>query len=349
MVERIIAVIRELSQGAVTVVELAERHGVDQKTIRRLIDTLSQELGTVASERGNDGKLHYSLRAGGGARALTEGLDLTHHLALTLAMDEARATSTMPKALAALEDLAAKIERSLAPAQRKKLRSLSRGFFSYGKFKYARDIKDAFWQLLEAIAESRLCRITYRAVGAAKPKRYNVLPLRVMAHDGALYVHALVPSRGTLITLHLHRLEALEVLEEKGTPPKGYDAAENTNTAFGLFAEGEPTRFRLRFTHVLAPYIRERVWHSTQQIRGLPDGGVELSFTCAPSRDLFGWVAAWRQDVTVVEPAFLRDHLRVVGEWFVHSYAEPRSTAKGNDGRAKVPPRKGAARGASPR
>jgi predicted DNA-binding transcriptional regulator YafY len=63
---------------------------------------------------------------------------------------------------------------------------------------------------------------------------------------------------------------------------------------------------RLRFDARVAQLVRARVWHPSQAIVGLPDGGVELRMrTNGP--ELVRQVLEFGDKVEVVEPQWLRD------------------------------------------
>jgi WYL domain len=46
----------------------------------------------------------------------------------------------------------------------------------------------------------------------------------------------------------------------------------------------------LRFRSDQAPYVRERVWHPSQQILDLPDGGLELKFRAGGIFEIRRWI-----------------------------------------------------------
>ena len=74
-----------------------------------------------------------------------------------------------------------------------------------------------------------------------------------------------------------------------------------SRAAFGIFIGLRPESFVLRFDAFSRPYIEERQWHPSQKLEVQPDGGVVLSFECAPSYEVTNWVASWREHVEVLE------------------------------------------------
>jgi hypothetical protein len=76
----------------------------------------------------------------------------------------------------------------------------------------------------------------------------------------------------------------------------------------------------LRFRREVAPYIREREWHPSQELRALRGGGVELTFTCGEYFEVTSWVASWRHYVEVLKPDSLVAELAELGRWLVSEY-----------------------------
>ena len=222
-----------------------------------------------------------------------------------------------------LEDLSDRIEKALGPKERAHLATIDACFLSYERFAYRRSPPEVFWPLVDAIGDQRLCRVQYRAP-RAKPRdtTFRILPLRIFAHDGAPYLLGWVPRYKTVVTLNLQRLVHLKVQKEQAKPPPGFDAEKWQGAAFGLFTGGPVTKYRLRFDESVAPYIRERIWHPTQEIRELRKGAVELEFTCSASYEVTAWVASWRQHVEALAPAGLRKELLQLGEWMATTYRD---------------------------
>ena len=63
----------------------------------------------------------------------------------------------------------------------------------------------------------------------------------------------------------------------------------------------------LRFRADQAPYVRERLWHPSQQLMELPDGGVQLAFRPGGPYEIRRWILGWGDAVEVISPSDLRD------------------------------------------
>jgi predicted DNA-binding transcriptional regulator YafY len=344
---RTLSVLRDLDRlGGVDLYELAERYGTTVRTIRRDLEAL-QEVGLPLVEEQDGKRKRWRVAFKDHLQQLSGLLDATHYLALRLAMGQGGPVRSASSVFAALEDLSTKIETVLGPAGRAQLAAIDACFHSYEKFAYRRSPPDVFWSLVQAIGERRICRVTYRA-----PRRrpydtvFEILPLRIFAHHGAVYLMCNVVKHDTLATLNLQRLQSLKVLDKRGQPPAAFDPTTLENAAFGVYSGGDPTTYVLRFDAEVAPYIRERTWHPTQRLRELRGGGVELQFTCGESYEVSAWVASWREGVEVVKPASLRDELEQLGEWLSTTYRRrPKASAGARRQRSRRASRSAGTRG----
>jgi predicted DNA-binding transcriptional regulator YafY len=275
------------------------------------------------------------------SRNLSGLFDASHYLALRLAMGQGGPARRLSAIFASLEDLSDKIEKALGPAARERLTAIDACFLSYEKFAYEKTPPDVFWPLVSAIAGRWLCRVRYRAPRVPiRTKTFDVLPLRLFVHGGAVYLLCGVPKHASVATLNLQRLVDITVLERHGEPPADFDIARWEASAFGVYSGCPTTTYRLRFAADAAPYVRERVWHTSQKLHEVGDGRVDLEFTCGDSYEIDSWVASWRTRVEVLAPRRLRADLARLGAWLSEKYREP-LVAAARPGRARSVTRAG--------
>lgn len=342
---RVLSVLRDLDRlGGVTVYELAERYGTDVRTIRRDLSALEQAGFPLDASERDGARKRYRIDARGALGRLAALLDASHYLALRVAMEPGAPMQRRSMVFATLEDLGAKIEDAIGPGGRARLEAIERCFATHERRAYREVAPDVLWPLVDAIAERRVCRVTYRSPReGARDKTFAVLPLQLFAWDGGLYLTCHDARRGAILKLNLQRLRALRVLAQTAKPPADFDAESFEHAAFGIFVGGTPTTYRLRFDEVAAPYIRERIWHPTQALREVP-GGVELTFSCHASYEVAAWVQGWGEHVRVEAPASLRRELARLGQWLDETYRLPARVAQTSVRRARTMSRKRRAR-----
>ncbi len=318
---RVLGVLRDLDRlGGLDLYELAERHGVDTRTIRRDLAAL-EEAGLPLLKERRGRRMTWRIGWRDPLRKVGRLLDTSHYLALRVAMSQGPSVGAGSALYAALEDLCDKVEGVLGQAGRARLEALEACFHPYGKHAWRDAPPESLWALIDAIPARRVCRVTYRAPSAdPADKTYEVLPLRVYAHDGAVRAWCLHLGREQVISLNLHRLRRVDVLDRTAEPPADFDPVALERSAFAVTSSGPLVTYRMRFDPEVAAFIEEREWHPTQELVSLAGGGVELSFTCAETWEVAAWVASWGRLVEVLQPGALRSSLLALGDWYRATY-----------------------------
>jgi proteasome accessory factor B len=77
----------------------------------------------------------------------------------------------------------------------------------------------------------------------------------------------------------------------------------------------------IRFKAGAADRLREREWHESQEMRPLPDGGLELRLRLGALAEIERWVLGWGAAAEVVAPAELRARVRATVQALASTYA----------------------------
>ena len=88
-----------------------------------------------------------------------------------------------------------------------------------------------------------------------------------------------------------------------------FDSKKCREDAFGVSWQ-DPVHVVLRFRAEQAPYVRERMWHPSQKLLDLWDGGVELTFRAGGAFEIRRWVLGWGDAVEVISPEELRRQVK---------------------------------------
>lgn len=320
LIVRLLALVADLSRrDGCTLYDLAARHRVAVRTIRRDLDALAEAGVPLVDE--SDGRRKRWRIEGADTRAQVAGLvDASQVLAIQAALRGVASTSRATQAV--LGDLADKLTRTLGAADRQRFAAIAACFDDRERATFEEVGADVLLPMITAILERRCCSIAYRPPGA-DTSTHLVLPLKLFARDGSAYVLAHHRRRDAVITLALHRIQRLAVTRDRGEVPRGFDVERYLDSMFGVHGGVTAVTYRLRFAPEVAPFIRERRWHPDQTLRPKRDGSVVLEFTCRESFQVAAWVASWRQHVTVLAPENLRAELRELGAALAERYASP--------------------------
>jgi proteasome accessory factor B len=163
-------------------------------------------------------------------------------------------------------------------------------------------------RLLEATLHYRVATMRYHSVSSARIKDYEVHPYRVAFAQGALYLLAYVPEYGAIRTFAVDRIASVSLEKHTFTPRQqvGEDVFANS---LGVNT-GPAARVVLAFDPKVAPYVRARVWHTSQELRDNGDGRLVLSMNVCHDWALRSWILSWGRFARVVEPASLAKEVR---------------------------------------
>ncbi len=141
------------------------------------------------------------------------------------------------------------------------------------------------------------------------PKRYRLEPLSLAIYRQGLYLFARDASAGIVKTFAVERFSDFRRLrKEKFVRPAGWDSDKEIESAFGIY-KGTPEKIVVRFAATEARYIQERLWHRSQRIVPLDDGGVEIHLKCAIGPELRQWVLGYGASAEVIEPPAFRQEI----------------------------------------
>ena len=172
------------------------------------------------------------------------------------------------------------------------------------------DRHDPLHELLDALLRERTLDLRYRA--RAGERHYPAFePLTLVAYRRVLYVMGRASSTEDpmIRRLRVDRIAAIEV----GAPfayPQDWDPDADLDRWFGIEASREPETIVLEFSAHVAQLVHERLWHSTQRLEPLPDGGVRLILQTG-GRELIRFALEWGEHCHVVGPGWLREAVRL--------------------------------------
>jgi predicted DNA-binding transcriptional regulator YafY len=124
------------------------------------------------------------------------------------------------------------------------------------------------------------------------------------------YLLALNTAAGRMETFASSRCRSLAGTGQHFARPSGFQAPSYFKDAFGISQADKPSKVRLLFAREVATYIRERVWHASQELRQHTDGGLEFRLQTSSRKEVTPWVLSWMPNVKVLAPRQLREGVR---------------------------------------
>jgi predicted DNA-binding transcriptional regulator YafY len=172
---------------------------------------------------------------------------------------------------------------------------------------------EVFEQLTRAAAEGRQLRLKYRKPGSRKAEARAVDPYHLANVNGDWFLFAYCHLRKDIRTFVPARIESADATGKRFERPKTFSIENALRDSFGVHSGKAEHYVVIRFNEFVADYIREKKWHASQQLRDLPDGGVELSLRLSSLVEVQRWILSWAGQAQIVAPDELRKAVREAG------------------------------------
>jgi predicted DNA-binding transcriptional regulator YafY len=159
-------------------------------------------------------------------------------------------------------------------------------------------------------AEGRVVELTYDpGSGQTKTTRVHPYALEPDAALRSVYLIGFDEPANAMRTYKVERIRSATLTQDRYEIPDGFDPDRWLANSWGIWSSDStpPERVRLRFDASVAHRVREAVWHRSQKLTELDDGGVELAVTVAGIIEIRPWILSWGDGVEVLEPPPLRE------------------------------------------
>lgn len=285
--------------------ELAHELGCTARTVQRDLAELGTNGRLPVEEEGAGPATRYRLMEDGRVHLGTLRLDVREGAALYLA---ARLLAQQTDeynlhVMGALDKLVAAMPAHIGVGLRELLRATA--------VRHARgtDLSAHFSALVLGWAHRKAVMVRYRPAHA--PAAYTCLVHPYLFEPSGIgrtiYVIGHVDPPGALRTLKLERIVYARLTDDIFEIPPDFDGAALLARAWGVMTgDDEPATVRLRFNRFVAERVKETVWHPTERVRDLPDGGCIWEAEIGDVVEIGPWVRGWGSDCEVLAPETLR-------------------------------------------
>lgn len=213
-----------------------------------------------------------------------EGTEL--HISLESALAKASAALT-PQGLALAQQLEHTFSVGLGPHKR---------------YRHHREIVE---RITQAIAHKLRIQMRYDSASRGRMTRREVDPYRLWYASGGLYLVGYCHLRNEPRMFAVERIKSVTPTDFPYQIPLHFD--------FDAFIEDSLTVMRgprmtvdLEFDKPTAAWVKDRIWHPSQQLKRLSKGRLQMTLSVADSREVVGWVLSFGSGVKVVGPDSLR-------------------------------------------
>ena len=312
--ERLIKIWLLLASNPVgyTIKELAERFGVNIRTIYRDMVALGADLKVPVYNDRKRWKIEESRILPPIRFTLPEALNIFLAARLMLSYSHRYDPN--------IDATFTKLNTALPPALSEQVRKTMDWMQKLPK-------DEKLMRILATVAEAwvsqRRLKVAYRPLAAEKARERVIEPYYIepAAPGHASYVIAYCHLKKGIRTFKIERIESAELTPETYTIPPDFDANEFFGSSWGIVVEGEVKTVRLKIIdREIMRIMGETIWHPSQVLERQKDGSMIMTLSVTDTVDLFSWILGWGEKVEVLEPEELRKEVIETAKKMVKVY-----------------------------
>lgn len=178
-------------------------------------------------------------------------------------------------------------------------------------------------QLLnQALLNGETLTLNYFSYSSGKTSLRRVNPYRLYYFEGTLYLIGHCHKAKEVRTFAVERIRAADKTGHSFRTPKDFSREDYFKDSFGVFRQ-ELTPVEILFDAKVAPFIRSRQWHPSQETASGPGGGLVVKLRLSGTKEVRNWVMGFAEHAQVLAPASLRKEIARDLERMAALYREP--------------------------
>lgn len=173
---------------------------------------------------------------------------------------------------------------------------------------------ELFETVSRAVFDSHELVFDYKKLSSNRYEERRIQPYHLGCIENQWYLFGYDLGRQQLRTFALPRMRKVRNTGSGFRRAADFSMADYLGDSFGVFQGKAKHRVRIRFDAFAARLVSEREWHSSQKLKRLPEGELELSMTLGGLEEVARWVLSWGEHAKVLEPAGLKQQIRRAAE-----------------------------------
>jgi len=169
---------------------------------------------------------------------------------------------------------------------------------------------NVFEKVAVAWATQRRIKFLYQSLHSVEAKEWLVDPYFIemtgVGYSSYVIGKAVSADRQGITTFKIDRIKEIELLEDSFEIPEDIEIGDLLRSSWGVIW-GDEVEVILKFSPDVSRRVKESVWHITQVIEELPDGGCILKLKVGSLIEITPWIRSWGPNVEVIAPVELRE------------------------------------------
>ena len=163
--------------------------------------------------------------------------------------------------------------------------------------------------ITQAIAKARTAQIRYYSASRNTTTRREVDPYHLWFAAGGLYLIAYCHLRKDVRLFAIERIRSITLTDHPYQMPLGFNVDEYVQDAL-MVMRGRRIDVELLFSKTAAAWVKDKLWHPSQETSLLKDGRLKMTLKVADTDELLGWILSFGSQVRVVRPDVLKEKVR---------------------------------------
>ena len=212
---------------------------------------------------------------------------------------------------ASLNSALSKAATALPPQGHEYVRAMERMFsVGIGPHKNYRQHRQTIDLISQAIDKRRTAQMRYFSASRNSMGRREVDPYFLRFAGGGLYMIGHCHLRKEVRMFDVERIRSISLTDHPYQMPLDFKVDDYVQDALGIMRSGRRIEVVLLFSKKAAAWVKDKIWHPSQESKLLKDGRLKLTLKVADNEELVGWILSFGSQVKVVGPETLRANVR---------------------------------------
>lgn len=171
--------------------------------------------------------------------------------------------------------------------------------------------KQVFDIIEKSIRIQRTIVVDYTSLKEKKRQKREFDPYHLRNFKGDWYLIGFDHYKKSIRVLNLLRINSADY-----SGKKKFDIIENFDLnsyfkfSFGNYIGKKVYDVQIRFSPLLSPRIKEKIWHHTQEIKELKNGSIVISFKLNSIKEIRKWILQYGKECKVLSPKELQSFVK---------------------------------------
>ncbi len=162
-----------------------------------------------------------------------------------------------------------------------------------------------FTSIGEAIEKKRTIEIAHYSIARDTCQERLVDPYQIRFYRGAWYLIGFCHLRKAIRIFALDRIQALQQTNKSFTQIEEFNPDIYFSDAFQMFKGPDLHQVKIWFSPDQARWIKEKIWHPTQELAEQPDGSTILTMTTSGLIQVKSWILSFGSEAKILAPPVL--------------------------------------------